>query len=176
MKKSPYIKHELRLQDVMAAIQVMGTYEWDSSPIDKWKERMGKPISVNGIKTWKEVFEDHPEFFYIEDWVDPTDKQSKQLASLKWRRANDKTYDPKTNLDLTPGQAAQRDRLTLSRKPLTAEQVGTLLKIAVELHTRASAFQERKDKLLTLVVTVFGALLGAFLGAILKSGAPGSGN
>jgi hypothetical protein len=110
MKKCAYVKHELRLQDVMAAIQVMGTYDWDSSPVEKWTERMGEPISVRRNGTWTEVFKDHPVFFALEECKDPGDQQIKELASLKWRRANDKTYDPKTNRELTSGTGGSSEQ------------------------------------------------------------------
>ena len=172
MKRSPYVKYGLRLQDVIAAIQVMGTHSSDSSTIESWTERIGNPVSVNA-GTWLDVFKDHPEFFHLEEWTDPKDSQVRTLASLTWRRANEKTYDAHKDAELTIAEAAMRDRTTLNRKPLTAEQVGILLKSAVELDTRANAFQERKEKLLTAGITVIATLMttvvGIILGAILKS-------
>jgi hypothetical protein len=172
MKSSPYAKYGRRLQDVIAAIQVMSTHSSDSSTIASWTERIGKPVSVN-TGTWLDVFKDHPEFFHLEEWSDPKNSQVRTLACLTWRRANEKTYDAMKDVELTIEEAAMRDRTTLNRKPLTAEQVGILLKSAVELDTRANAFQERKEKLLTAGITVIATLMttvvGVILGAILKS-------
>lgn len=156
----------------MAAIQVMATHRSDSSQIDDWAERIGAPVSLDK-GTWLDVFRDHPEFFHVEEWKDPRDQQTKTLGSLTWRRANEKTYDPKTGVILSIEEAARRDRLTLNRKPLKAEQVETLLKAAVELHARAYALQERRDRVWTTLITVTAAIVsaisGALVGAYLKS-------
>jgi len=58
---SPY-KTPWRLQDVIAAIQVMGSSAWVTKRIREWEESLGTPRSAD---TWEEVLRDHPEFFYV---------------------------------------------------------------------------------------------------------------
>ena len=71
MKNNPYLK-DSRLADVIAALQIMGTYPWAKRTVDSWTKKLGEHKSG---ENWKEVFEDHPEFFSLDgEW-----------ASLRWR-------------------------------------------------------------------------------------------
>jgi len=59
-KMSPCLASDRRLADIIAAIQVMGAYPWVSRKVDRWPEKLGKPLSAQG---WNTVFIEHPEFF-----------------------------------------------------------------------------------------------------------------
>ncbi|MEK6301444.1 MAG: hypothetical protein AABO41_12035 [Acidobacteriota bacterium] len=59
--ESPYRK-AWRLQDVIAAIQVMGSSAWVNKRIRDWEESLGIPRSA---ETWEAVLRDHPEFFTV---------------------------------------------------------------------------------------------------------------
>lgn len=63
--QSPYLSHQHRLADVVAAIQVMGIYSYSARTIDSWAEILGqKPRSAS---SWGSIFNEHPEFFG-RDW------------------------------------------------------------------------------------------------------------
>lgn len=71
---SPYLKPH-RLQDIVGALQIMGTYRDYKIPVEKWKEKIeNNPLSA---KSWDVVFTEHPEFFR---------KNDKGLFSLMWRK------------------------------------------------------------------------------------------
>jgi hypothetical protein len=168
MASSPYLAKDdaQRLQDVMTAIQVMGTYKWDSRSVQEWASILGEPLSNE--KNWKRIFEQHPEFFGIE----PSEALGKKMY-LRWRRAYEQTYDPDNLRELT---VAEKERILAespdkqdkwSRTPLKAEQIGSLLTLAIELHARASASAERKRWWIILLVSPVVGLLGVILGALL---------
>jgi hypothetical protein len=166
MTKSPYLEHELRLQDVMAAIQVMGTYKWDSRPAEHWREILGiQPLSE---EKWERIFEKHPEFFGEE----PSKQHGKKMF-LRWRRAYELTYDPVNLKDLTVEEKSKivseksPEEVNFSRRPLSPEQIGTLLTIAVELHDRAKSFEERKRWWIALAIPSIIGVLGVIVGALL---------
>jgi hypothetical protein len=71
---SPYLKPN-RLQDIIGAIQVMGSYHEYKMSVDNWKEIIeNNPLSADN---WSIVFGEHPEFFR---------KNDKALFSLMWRK------------------------------------------------------------------------------------------
>ena len=88
MKKSPYLDNDLRLSDIIAAIQAMGSYPWFARKLEDWKTKLGEPQSAD---TWVIIFKKHPEFFRVAD---------EGWASLRWRFAYDKTYDAKAGKEL----------------------------------------------------------------------------
>jgi hypothetical protein len=59
--ESPYQK-DWRLQDVIAAIQVMGASAWVNMRIGDWAELLGLPRSA---ETWEAILKEHPEFFKV---------------------------------------------------------------------------------------------------------------
>jgi|688.fasta_scaffold76245_5 hypothetical protein len=168
MNHSPYLLHQGRLADVIAAIQVLGSHLWDSREIKDWKENIGeKPLSAN---EWEAVFMDHPEFF----GKDISD--GREYHFLRLRRAYEQTVDTKTQRELSEQELAHykaHDSYSpnnLARRVLTPNQIEALIKAAVELHVRAAAFQDRKRwwwiPLLSAALSFLGALSGAWLKGI----------
>lgn len=71
---SPYLKPN-RLQDIIGALQIMGSYREYKMTIEEWKEIIeNDPLSA---ESWRAVFTEHPEFFR---------KNDKDLFSLMWRK------------------------------------------------------------------------------------------
>lgn len=165
MKKnsvSPYLEHPQRLADVMAAIQVMAVNKWETRRIEAWQKYLGQ--QPRSEKNWEVIFRKHPEFFGLEDGY----------AHLKLRRAYQR-HDPQTGQEYTYEEVQNllaqdpslKERLT--RKPLTQEQLGTLLSAAIELQNQARAFEERARWLVPTIVTSIAGLLGVVIGALLKT-------
>lgn len=157
-RKSPYLENDWRLADVIAAIQVMGAYPWASRKVDRWSHKLGKPLSA---EDWSTVFSEHPEFFRLnEGW-----------ASLRWRHGYDRTYDPEKGKELTDAERDaldQTERGSLTRRPLSAEQIEALMKTSVELHSRAIAHAQEKRWLTPLLFALLGVVVGGVLQAALK--------
>ena len=106
---------------VIAALQIMGTYPWAKRKVDSWTKKLGEYESG---PNWKEVFEEHPEFFSVDgEW-----------ASLRWRFGYERNYDVVERKELSEQEIKalgieEKDRI--SRKPLSSEQVGTLINSAI---------------------------------------------
>ena len=164
LKRSPYLATDGRLSDVIAALQALGSYDWATRKVERWREGLGEPISA---VNWSEIFKQHPEFFRLNNG----------LATLRWRHAYDRIYapgaKPKRELsdeELAGMSQAQKDE-QLTRKPLSAEQIQALVATAVDLHSRAIAHQEEGRWWVahaTQVAIAFAGLLGVLLGAVLK--------
>ncbi|MEK7137690.1 MAG: N-carbamoyl-L-amino acid amidohydrolase [Patescibacteria group bacterium] len=155
-RKSPYLNDRDRLADVVAMLQVMGTYKFASREIDKWGESLGRPPL--SAESWRKVFEEHPEFFRLRD----------DLASLVWRRASERVYDTVTGKEITKVEAdalSEEARKKLSRAPLSPEQVTSLIEVAIKLQTQAIS---RRQELRWWVPVLVGAI-GIAIGALLKS-------
>jgi hypothetical protein len=166
MNHSPYLLHQGRLADVIAAIQVLGSHLWDSREIKDWKKNIGeKPLSAN---EWETIFMDHPEFF----GKDISD--GRELYFLRLRRAYEQTVDTKTQRELPEQELAQykaHDSYNpdnLARRALTPNQIEALIKAAVELQVRAAAFEDRKRWWWTTLLSAALSFLGALSGAWLK--------
>ena len=155
---SPYLSSGRRLADVLAAIQIMGSYTFASRKYDSWVEKLGEPLSA---KDWSVVFTQHPEFFRVSDeWV-----------SLRWRHGYDRTYSHEQARDLTHDEIAQLtedQRGKMTRKPLTSDQIEALMKTAIELHSREVAYQQERRWLTPLLFGLLGVIIGAVLQAALK--------
>ena len=164
--RSPYLATDGRLSDVIAALQALGSYDWATRKIERWREGLGEPISA---ANWSQVFRQHPEFFRLND---------EDEATLRWRHAYDRVYapnfEPKRELSaqelsrLTPDQK----RKELSRKPLTSDQIQALVATAVELHSRAIAHKEKSRWWVAVATQASVALIGlagVALGAWLKT-------
>jgi hypothetical protein len=157
---SPYLADPTRLPDVIAAIQTLGSYKFYKLDFATWADR----ISADREKAphWKGVFEQHPEFFRLDT--------EKKKASLVWRRQRPKTWHvddgrlvPKAEYVAMPATLKAR----VSRAPLTADEIKTLIDSAVDLHSRALESQKEKRWLRPLVVGGIGGILGAAIGPIL---------
>ena len=166
VSKLPYLLHSARLGDVIGAIQVLGSTPWHAIKKEHWDQYFGSAHStLDG--GWGSVFHQHPEFFRVEKNED---------VALRWRFAYERTYDPRKGFDYTPEQRdtqlTEEQKAKLHRKPLSAEQVGALMNIAIELHARALAQEQESRWWVPIVLSFSGALLGAilgFLGAILAA-------
>jgi hypothetical protein len=157
MSKSPYLKTDERLSDVISAIQTLGTYRFYKLSTEKWSERICGDTSQTA--KWKKVFEEHPEFFrYSADLKN---------VSLVLRRQRPKLYDVDTlqlvqRVDREARDAAAKARI--SRAPLTESELQLLIELAVNLHKKA--LEDRRDSrwwmpLLIAAIGLFGVWLGA---------------
>jgi hypothetical protein len=158
-QSSPYLKSSSRLADVLAAIQVMGSYPWATRDEAGWQDKLGAPLSANA---WIEIFREHPEFFRVNE---------ESRITLRWRHGYDKSYHVANQRELTPSELnalSQEERKQVTRKPLTEDQIETLLKTAIELHTRAVAFAQERRWLSPLLFGLLGTILGIVLQAALK--------
>jgi hypothetical protein len=154
---SPYIANSNRLADVIAAIQVMGEYAYHMSRFEKWAERISGDASKG--EYWKQVFEQHPEFFRLDT--------TRQMASLVWRRQKAKSYDPESRVVLSTEQLLARpDGAPLSRPPLEASDIKALIEAAIALHANEVELQRYRKWWAPLAASALGALIGALAGAI----------
>ncbi len=177
MSKSPYIKNNLRLEDVIAAIQVLGAYEKKTSRrLSLWINLLSKDLTY-----WLKIFKEHPEFFRVKeigkerltnnnaDDIDdesiPDIKKNDYYVSLRWRFAYPKNYDPTQKKELTSGEikllGEKKNRLT--HKPLSDTQIQALIETAINLHEKANEIDNQKKwwkPLLSGLFVIIGALVG----------------
>lgn len=160
---SPYLNGHNRLGDVIAAIQVMGTYKFYKLSFDGWADR----ISGNSANKeyWKKVFTEHPEFFRLDS--------RREKASLVWRRQYPRRYDVDLEKKLTKEEyeALPEDKKDnrISRNPLTPADIKTLIDTAINLHSRALEQKKENRWWLPLLVSAIGGLIGAIIGGLIKS-------
>jgi hypothetical protein len=129
---SPYVQNPARLADLIAAIQVMGTYRFSTRRCEKWEKRLGRqPVSA---ERWLTIFRQHPEFFTIQD---------DDFVSLVWRRSKERNYDTYERKLLSREEAQtmaatepENEAVRLSRPPLDTAEISKLVDIAVSLHER----------------------------------------
>ena len=148
-----------RLADLLAAIQVLGTYEYASRELGKWVERFGR--APNSARDWREVFEAHPEFFTI-------DKENR--VSMVWRRSFNSDYDTKSKKvvsgkkleDLKKRDKEHPQDRILSREPLSNSQIEHLCNMAINLHERE--IQHRQE--IRWWLAGVGAIFTAFVAII----------
>ena len=161
MKSSPYLRPAHRLADVVAAIQVMGTYPWASRKVEDWPKSLGEPMGNDG---WAVIFKNHPEIFRFTD---------KGWVSLRWRHGYLKTFDTRRGREISE---VERDSLTaaevdaLTHKPLTSDQIEALIRIALDFHVRAIAYEQERRwpaplicGLISAVLSLVGVILGAYI-------------
>lgn len=158
MSKSPYLKSQ-RLADVIAAIQVMGTYKFYKLDFLGWSTRITG--SESNADYWKQVFTEHPEFFRL--------NQDKNKVSLVWRRSHQRNFhvdrqEILSRIEIEQLPEEERGK-RISRTPLSNGDIATLISTAVDLHSRAIESEKEKRWLLPSLVTV----LAVCLGAIIKS-------
>lgn len=158
---SPYLADTRRLADVIAAIQVMGTYKFYWQDFAGWAERISGDAQQAAY--WRNIFEDHPEFFRLDG--------ERQGAALVWRRQLPKRFHVDEERRLSAAETLALDEAGMervSREPLSAHDIRSLIDTAVGLHSRALDQQKERRWWLPLVTAV-AALFGAVLGAWLKS-------
>jgi len=160
MTRSPYLVHEHRLADVIAAIQAMGTYKFYCLSFAEWGKRISGDEDT--AEHWRKVFEEHPEFFRLGD--------GRNKASLVWRRQHRRLYHVDQGKQITRDKyrsLSAREKQRVTRTPLTSSEVATLIDAAIHLHSRA---MERKRESRWWVGCLAG-LIGVVLGAWIKAGA-----
>ena len=171
-RKSPYLI-EGRLADVLAAIQVLGSAKRPEAAISKFAHDLDGHNGDRSVEKWRSVFRDHPEFFLVYTL------KEEPKAALRWRYAY-KRFDADKNKEYSeeeysqlksddPNDKAIRDRLTT--KPLTGDQIQTLVNTAIGL--RATALEEHKANvwwvpLAAAILAFFGTIVGTWLTALLK--------
>ena len=158
---SPYIAHANRLADVIAAIQVLGVYPYHMRKFNDWADAIVGDVTKG--EHWKSVFEDHPEFFRLDT--------SRQWASLVWRRQYPKRFHVGLGKRLSHEERDaldQKQREELTRDPLSANEIKTLIDTAINLHSRAVELQREGRWWITLVVSAGAGLIGVIIGALVK--------
>lgn len=168
--KYPYIKNNYRLADVIAAIQILGSYTWASREWDSWEKKLDKPKSA---ENWKIVFQEHPEFFRVSK---PDKISEKEWVSLRWRHGYDRNFDVEQGKELTKSELDELKRNLsdrelnnrLTRKTLTADQIESLINTAIVLHERTIAHLGEKRWLVPLLFALAGTIIGVFLEAALR--------
>jgi hypothetical protein len=149
--RSPYLDSG-RLEKVLAAIQILGSYDWASREASSWAAKLD---TDDESSAWLKLFKEHPEFFRV---------GNDGLVSLRWRHGYDRTYSVSAHKELNAEEIAafnarpSEERLT--RKPLTPEQIAGLMKTAIELHGRAIAHEQERRWLSPLLFPILGAMLG----------------
>lgn len=154
--KSPYLESDSRLADVIAAIQSMGTYKFYKLDFAGWADRIVG--DVDQADYWRTVFEEHPEFFRLD--------QSREKASLVWRRQHPKQFNVDTTTLITKQDflaLSSEEKERVSRTPLGESEIALLVNTAVELHSRAL---ERKRDRRWWTAGAFG-IIGVVVGALL---------
>jgi hypothetical protein len=130
----PYLKQG-RLADVIAAIQVMASAKRPEGKIKDWAWELDRSRDSRTVDRWSAVFKEHREFFITYQLQNEEDLK----AALRWRYVF-KRFDAETGQEYTPAEIENLlddQRNLLTTKPLTGEQIQTLLNTAIGLHTRA---------------------------------------
>jgi hypothetical protein len=155
--KSPYLT-DRRLADVISALQVLGNYTWASREAESWAKKLGHVLSA---PDWLTLFIEHPEFFRVNG----------QWVSLRWRHGYDRNFHTQQQREFSPVEIAglgEDEKEVLTRKALDPEQVESLMKTAIELHSRAIAHEQERRWMTPLLFGLLGVILGAVLQAALK--------
>lgn len=156
----PYLENDNRLADILAAIQVLGTYEFAARELTSWTKRLGrKPSSA---ESWENIFNDHPKFFTLDD----TNK-----IALVWRRSFKRDYDTVTK-KVVPDDMRVELRMVeessgvnrLSRQPLNQSQIEHLCNLAINLHEREIQHRQEKRWWMAAVVAVIIAIKSLYKG------------
>ncbi len=167
MSKSPYL-YPTRLAEVIASIQVLGVYKFYKLKFDQWQRRIDGIPSDERAKHWETIFKEHPEFFRIDS--------KEQKASLVLRRTFNKLYNVDNGNLITRDvyeTLTNEDRERISRRPLTSEEMLTLVNTATQLHDRAIAQRQERRWWFDLLIGLIGVIVGALavvLGAWIQKG------
>ena len=162
LSESPYLADSGRLADVIAAIQAMGTYKFYKLPFEGWADRI--TANKNQALYWKNVFEQHPEFFRLDS--------AREKASLVWRRQYPKRFhvDLEKRLSVEEFKALTDDQKNrVSRDPLTPGDIKALVDTAINLHSRALESEHERKWWIPLASSAIGGLFGAILGVFLHA-------
>ena len=166
----PYLKAN-RLQDIIAAIQVMGTYpKYSSREHEKWISKLGEAESGDD---WYQVCKEHPEFFRTNEKQE--DGVTKRWVGLRWRWSMLKNYSPSEDKVYTLAEIEklkEPEKSRLTKAPMESAQLEALINSAIQLHTRAIEQAKEKRWWVPVVIPAITALTGACLGfaaALLKS-------
>ncbi len=155
-KKSPYLKENDRLADVIAAIQAMGTYKFYKLDFAGWSDRISGDDSM--ADHWRQVFQDHPEFFRLDS--------KKERASLVWRRQHQKLFDVDKEEKIKREDFKVLDdkqKKRISRMPLESSELDTLINTAINLHSRALEYKRDTRWWVTGAIGLIGVILGAII-------------
>jgi len=165
MKKSPYLKFEDRLADVVSAIQTLGTYRFYKLTPQSWSERISGDAKQMG--RWTQVFRQHPEFFrFSSDGL---------MVSLVLRRQKPKLFDVDELRIVSRAERNGRDKsgqARISRGPLSESELKMLIEVANNMHSKALLDRQEGRWWLPLFATVLSAVVGfggVWLGATLKT-------
>ena len=156
MKNSSYLADNDRLADVIAAIQVMGTYKYYKLDFAGWADRITGDQKKSGH--WQQVFEEHPEFFRLDS--------ERKRASLVWRRQHQKLFnvDKEDKISREDYRALSKmQKARISRTPLSSGELATLIKTAIDLHSRALEHRRENRWWVTGLLGLVGVLLGALI-------------
>jgi len=154
--KTPYLYDDNRLGDVIAAIQVMGSYGYYKLDFENWALRISGDKSK--AEHWRKVFLEHPEFFRL----DTTGTK----ASLAWRRSYRRKYSVDRQRELSPDEyndLSSGELLQTSRAPLSSSDISVLINTAINLHTRALEQNREYRWLSSPLFSLLGVALGALL-------------
>ncbi len=151
---SPYIRNPNRLADLIAAIQVLGSYRCASRQLQKWEKRLGRdPVSATN---WETIFKQHPEFFTIQGGD----------VSAVWRRSRERKYDTYTNRSVSREEALrlteqenESGKKRLSRPPLSTEEISKLVDIAINLHEQEIKHGQERRWWISAVLAVIGLII-----------------
>jgi hypothetical protein len=139
----------------------MATYKYYKLTFEGWADRISADKQRAGH--WQQVFEQHPEFFRLDG--------ERKKVSLVWRRQYPRRYYVDEERTLTVPELEQLPRevqeTRISRSPLTASDISTLVKTAIELHSRALEAKKEMRWWLPLV-TAGTSLLGVIVGALIR--------
>ena len=160
---SSRVRTPARLADLIAAIQVMGTYRFAVRRLDRWERRLGRvPLSAG---SWRDVFEHHPEFFTV---IRETTAQqlNNPNVSLVWRRSKERNYDTYTHSVVTretaiaiAGSDPEEEAKQLSRPPLDSSEISMLINLAIELHERELKHEQERRWWYAVMVAIAGLLV-----------------
>ena len=152
---SPDLAQDGRLADVIAAVQAVATYKFYKLDFKGWADRITG--NEENPQHWKTVFEDHPEFFRLDS--------KKKRASLVWRRQHQRLYDVDQEKKISREEydrlPEDRKRKRISRTPLDSDEIGMLVKTAIELHSLALDRKKDSRWWISVVVGLAGVIVGA---------------
>jgi len=125
------------------------------------------PIKDTDREKWKAIFVQHPEFFKMYSL------ENEQRVALRWRFAQSINHDPKID-KIVPAKEIKKMRESdryarFTRRPLTSEEIGVLIKTAIDLHSRVIEQATASRWYIPIISAVLSAV-GAFVGAIFGKG------
>ena len=156
MKNSPYLEDNHRLADVIAAIQAMGTYKYYKLDFAGWADRITG--DEKNAAHWQQVFKEHPEFFRLDS--------ERKRASLVWRRQHQKLFMVDTAEKISREEylaLSEQQKKRISRTPLNSDELATLVKTAIDLHSRALEHKRDTRWWVAGVTALIGVALGGFV-------------